>query len=92
MPAFLRFALGENPRAGIVSAKTARTSLPGAKIIGVIPANAGIQTNTPDIPLTTKNTPFRLCVFSPIAALQKLDIAPLCLRSCALLSTKIHAP
>ena len=42
--------------------------------------------------LAIKTTPFMARVFSPIAALQKLDVAPLCLRFCALLSTKIHAP
>ncbi len=45
-----------------------------------------------NILLALKNTPFMARVFSPIAALQKLDVAPLCLRFCALLSTKIHAP
>ena len=43
------------------------------------------------IPLATKNTPFRPRIFSPRAALQKLDVDLLCLRFCALLSTKIHA-
>jgi len=42
--------------------------------------------------LAIKNTPFMARIFSPIAALQKLDVAPLCLRFWALLSTKIHAP
>ncbi len=35
---------------------------------------------------------FMASVFSPIAALQKLDVAPLCLRFYALLSTKIYTP
>ncbi len=36
---------GDSGSVGIVAAKTARTSLPGAMIMGVIPANAGGYTS-----------------------------------------------